>query len=196
MGGVAFGVGRIRALSIDKILTLSREEFKNLVSRVNIDAGRRVINTAAAVRTRDLRVQVEAVEEMFSTMETSPKVRSDSNECSDNDSFLRYPANNEKIPGRGSLPEVEGSPKGAPPSGVLAADTPPDTPASSVMSISGEFPNGDFSSSRRLARHGPWTLPLLATGWVVCVGAFFAARVLCRRCKRYTLPRYAESDEQ
>merc|ERR1711964_628624 len=191
MGGVAFGVGRIRALSIDKILTLSRGEFKNLVSRVNIDAGRRVINTAAAVRTRDLRVQVEAVEEMFSTME----VKSDS-VYSDNDSFLRNPANNEKIPGRGSLPEVEGSPKGAPPSGVLAADTPPDTPASSVMSISGEFPNGDFSSSRRLARHGPWTLPLLATGWVVCVGAFFAARVLCRRCKRYTLPRYAESDEQ
>merc|ERR1711964_115916 len=60
-------VGRVRALSLDKILALSRMEFKNLVRRVNIDAGRRVINTEAAVRARDLRIQAEALEEMFNT---------------------------------------------------------------------------------------------------------------------------------
>merc|ERR1711900_25747 len=134
-------VERVRALSLDKILALSRVEFKNLVRRVNIDAGRRVINTEAAVRARDLRIQAEALEEMFNTIETPTKVKSDSAEYSDNDSFLRNPGNDEKTSGPGSLPE--GSQKGAPPSGVLAADTPSD----SDMSITGEFPNqgnGEF----------------------------------------------------
>jgi len=191
-------VGRVRALSLDKILALSRVEFKNLVRSVNIDAGRRVINTDAAVRARDLRIrfriQVEALEEMFNTIETPTKVKSDSAEYSDNDSFLRNPGNDEKTSGPGSLPE--GSQKGAPPSGVLAADTPSD----SDMSITGEFPNqgnGEFSSSRRLASHDPCgptpsSIPLLATGLVVGLGAFFAAKVLCRRRKRCTLPCYAD----